>query len=271
VNNDSPQKAILVVLAVALFCSVLVSLAAVLLEPLQRENQLVERSRNVVALSGLAPPGEAMDSQQILAIAKQLDTRLVDLETGEFIADSDPQGFDARAASVDPETSLAIPAQLDSARLGRRARYEKIYLVWGKAGLARVILPIRGQGMWSTLYGYVALQADLRTIAAATFYEQAETPGLGDQVTSPAWLAGWTGRELFGPAGEFRFRVASGPVSPDTPAARYQVDGLTGATVTGDAVTAMLAYWFGPHGFAPLLAQLEALPPRRVASLETNQ
>jgi Na+-transporting NADH:ubiquinone oxidoreductase subunit C len=110
--------------------------------------------------------------------------------------------------------------------------------------------------MWSTLYGLVALEADLNTIAAATFFEQAETAGLGDQIEDPAWLASWQGRRLFGPSGDIHFQVAPGPVEAGSPAAAYQVDGLSGATITGNAVTALVRFWFGPYGYGPLLEQL---------------
>ncbi len=112
--------------------------------------------------------------------------------------------------------------------------------------------------MWSTLYGLVALEADFNTIAAVTFYEQEETAGLGDQIEDPAWQSRWVGRRLFGSGGDFRFRVASGPVDDDSPAATHQVDGLSGATITGNAVTALMSFWFGPYGYGPLLAKLAA-------------
>ena len=77
----------------------------------------------------------------------------------------------------------------------------------------RVILPIHGQGMWSTLYGYLALEADLNTIAAMSFYEQTETAGLGDQIQRSDWQAQWQGRQLFDGQGDVRFRVAAVAVS----------------------------------------------------------
>jgi Na+-transporting NADH:ubiquinone oxidoreductase subunit C len=112
--------------------------------------------------------------------------------------------------------------------------------------------------MWSTLYGLVALDADLNTIAAVTFYEQEETAGLGDQIESPAWQARWVGRRLFGSNGDFRFRIAPGVVDDESPAATHQVDGLSGATITGNAVTALMSFWFGPYGYGPLLERLAA-------------
>ncbi|RLA56715.1 MAG: Na(+)-translocating NADH-quinone reductase subunit C [Gammaproteobacteria bacterium] len=265
-NNDSPQKALLVIFLVALVCSVLVSVAAVSLRPIQLLNQLVERSRNIVALSGIVEPGQKLSSDEILAAIEQLDVRIVDIDSGKFDDSKDPNEFDPRAAANDPDLGVAIPADADSANLGRRTRYEIVHLVWDGDELSRVILPIVGQGMWSTLYGYIALEADLNTIAAVSFYEQAETAGLGDQIVHPDWQAKWVGRELFGSDGSVRFRIAAGPVDAGSSAARNQVDGLTGATVTANAVTRLIAYWFGPHGYSTFLDNLGNQPPVRVAA-----
>jgi Na+-transporting NADH:ubiquinone oxidoreductase subunit C len=266
VNNDSPQKALLVVFLVALVCSVLVSVAAISLKPIQMRNQLVERSRNIVLLTGLVPAGVVLSDDEILAAVEQLDIRVVNIDTGEFDTTIDPAKFDARAAINNPELSTAILPADDAAKLGRRARYAIVYLVWDDSELDRIILPIHGQGMWSTLYGYLALEADLNTIGAVSFYEQTETAGLGDQIQRPDWQAQWQGRQLFDNQGNLRFRVATGAVEPGSTAARYQVDALTGASVTGDAVTRLVAYWFGPHGYAEFLSGLDRQPPIRVAA-----
>ena len=105
--------------------------------------------------------------------------------------------------------------------------------------------------------------ADLNTIAAVTFYEQTETAGLGDQIQNPNWNARWAGRRLYGSGGDVRFRIASGVVDDDSPAATHDVDGLSGATVTGDAVTALVRFWFADEGFGPLIAHLRNDPPMR--------
>ena len=262
-NNESPQKALVVVFSIALVCSILVSVAAVSLRPIQIRNQLVERSRNIVALSGLVDPGEDLSADEILAAVTQLDARVIDIDTGEFEDSLDANEFDPRAAVNDPELGTAIHDDQDGANLGRRSRYEIVHLVWEGDELLRIILPIVGQGMWSTLYGFIALEADLNTIAAVSFYEQAETAGLGDQITHASWQATWQGRELFGSDGSIRFRVATGPVEAGSAAARYQVDALTGASVTAMGVTSLIDYWFGPHGYQAFLNNLENNPPVR--------
>jgi Na+-transporting NADH:ubiquinone oxidoreductase subunit C len=262
-NNDSPQKALLVVFLVALVCSILVSVAAVILKPIQLKNQLVERSRNVVALTGLVREDTALTDDELLRAVEQLDIRVIDIDAGRFEPNMNATDIDARAAVKDAELSSAIPGADDLARLGRRSRYEVVYLVWNGAALSRIIFPISGQGMWSTIYGYIALESDLNTVAAVSFYEQAETAGLGDQVQDPGWLAQWQGRRLFDDQGTFRFRTGPDNIDPSSPAAAYQVDSLSGATVTSDAVTQMIAYWFGAHGYRSLLDYLGSHPPEK--------
>lgn len=260
-NNDSPAKALLVVLLVAVVCSSLVSAAVVILRPIQLNNQLLERSRNIMQLTGLLGEGAEPGDEEMLALYKSLDTRIVDIDKGLFDSSVNADTFDKRRAASNPELSVAVPAEYDQASLGRRSRYAPVYLVWREEQFDRIILPIRGAGMWSTLYGYLALEADLNTVAAATFYEHAETPGLGDQITRPDWLAQWKGRQIYDAQGELRFMVSAGRVEPGSSTAQYEVDALTGATVTADAVTAIVHYWLGPHGYQPLLDQLREQAP----------
>jgi Na+-transporting NADH:ubiquinone oxidoreductase subunit C len=266
VTNDTPAKALLVVFSVALVCSVLVSVSVVTLRPLQERNALVERSRNIIGLTGLLKPGENLTNDEILEALEQLDIRLIDINTGEFSDAVDMADFNAREARNNPETSTAIAPEDDLASLGRRENFAVVYLVWNAGQLQRVILPVYGQGMWSTLYGYIALETDLNSIAAMTFYEQTETAGLGDQIQNPAWLAKWQGRKVFSATNEVLFRVSDGAVVAGSAAAKHEVDAMTGATVTADAVTRLIQYWFGPNGYGPFIEQLRLQPPTQVAA-----
>ena len=265
-NTDKPGSALFIVIIVALVCSVLVSASAIGLRPIQERNALIERSRNIVALSGLVDPGVSLSGEEILAAVEQMDVRVLNIETGDFEESIDPGEFDPRAAVLDPELGVAIPAAQDLAQLGRRSRYEIVYIAWEDDEVKRVILPIVGQGMWSTLYGYIALENDFNTIAAATFYEQAETAGLGDKITDPDWLAIWQGRALFGNDGRFRFRIAAGPVEPGSAAAAHEVDGISGASVTAGSVSRLVEYWFGPNGYAPFIENVRNETPQRLAA-----
>jgi len=264
--KDTPRRALLTVLVTAVICSTIVSGSVVLLRPIQLNNQLLERSGNIMQLTGLLPAGETVEDEELLALIKSLDTRVFNVDKGAFTASIDPYTFDSRKAAGDPELSVAVPATEDRAKLGRRSRFKVAYLVWKDDALDRVILPIRGAGMWSMIYGYIALEPDLNTLAGVIFYEQNETPGLGDQISQDYWERQWQGKQLYDETGEMLFRVAEGPVKPGSAAADYQVDALTGATITANAVTAMMRYWFGPNGYGPLLQHLREHPPQPPAA-----
>ena len=261
--TETPVRSLFILLVVALVCSVLVSVSAVMLRPIQLQNELIQRYRNIVSLTGIASGEEQLADVEILTAVNELDVRVLNLSTGEFEPELDPDTVDARAALNDAEASIAIPAAQDPARLGRRAVHEVVYLVWSGDQLDRIILPISGQGMWSSLFGFLALEADLNTIAAVTFYEQTETAGLGDQIQNPDWNARWVGRRIYGNAGDVRFRIAAGVVDDDSAAATHEVDGLSGATVTTDAGTALVRFWFSEMGYQPFLTRLRSNPPVR--------
>jgi len=260
--KDSPVRALLTVLVTAVVCSFFVSASVVLLRPIQLNNKLLERSGNVLALTGLLPADRKVEDGELLDLFKNLDARVVDIDAVELDSGLDPYTFDERRAAADPELSVAVPAGEDIASLGRRSRFTTVYLVWRGDELERVVLPVRGAGMWSMLYGYIALESDLNTIAGMMFYEQNETPGLGDQIAKPHWQAKWVGKKLFEDTDEVLFHVAEGPVDAGASGADYKVDALTGATITANAVTALIRYWFGPHGYGPLLRQMREHPPQ---------
>jgi Na+-transporting NADH:ubiquinone oxidoreductase subunit C len=243
-SRESPQKAIVAVLLTALVCSSLVSAAVVILRPIQLNNQLLERSRNIMQLTGLLPPGRVVEDDEMLALYKSLDMRIINIDLASYDNEIDPHSFDNRRARNDSQLSIAIPPAQDQARLGRRSRFAPVYLVWDQERLDRVILPVQGSGMWSMLNGYISLEPDLNTISGMTFYEQNETPGLGDQITHQHWLDQWKGRRIYDHHGNPRFRVSEAVVEPGSATAGFEVDALTGATVTANAVTDLVQYWF---------------------------
>lgn len=264
--KDTPLRALLTVLVTAVVCSSIVSASVVLLRPIQLNNQLLKRSGDVLQITGLLPAGGYVDDAQLLALFRSLDARVVNVDTAAPDTGFDPYTFDERKAAADPELSIAIPPAEDIARLARRSHYLTVYLVWKGDRLDRIVLPIRGAGMWSMVHGYIALEPDFNTIAGVVFYEQNETPGLGDQIARPHWQARWVGKRIYGETGEMLFRVAEGPVTAGSWGADHQVDALTGATVTANAVTALMRYWFGPNGYGPLLQRMREQTPRRPAA-----
>jgi Na+-transporting NADH:ubiquinone oxidoreductase subunit C len=115
-------------------------------------------------------------------------------------------------------------------------------------------LPVEGYALWSTLYGFLALDVDTKTVRGLTYYQHGETPGLGGEVDNPAWKALWPGRIAYDEQWLPTIRVIKGKAgsASEDP---HQVDGLSGATLTSRGVTNMLQFWLGENGFGPYLAK----------------
>lgn len=246
--NDDRVKVFGVALIVALFSAVVVSTAAVTLKPLQDAHLTAERAARMAQMLDTLPGmREVMEEAGI----DTLETRIVDLASGKFISDIDVENFDFQAASIDPAQSIAIPADVDVARLRRRALYAPVYLLEREDDLLLVVLPVNGSGYQSTIRAMLALEPDLRTIAALTIIEQGDTPGLGARIEDPDWQARWAGKEAIDDTGQIVISVVRGEaVGP------FEVDGISGATVTSNGVANMIRYWVSDHGFGPFLNQL---------------
>ncbi|MEZ5476270.1 MAG: Na(+)-translocating NADH-quinone reductase subunit C [Thiolinea sp.] len=246
--NDSTQKTVIVAAVLCLVCSVLVSGAAVALKPVQEANKALDKKRNILQIADLMEPGKSVDE-----MFSQVEAKVVDLETGEYVNDIDPESFDARAAAVDPAQNVVLSKEQDVASIKRRAKYATVYLLRDAQGkLEKIILPISGYGLWSTLYGFMSLSSDANTITGFGFYEHAETPGLGGEVDNPKWKALWEGKKLFNEQGQVMLDVTKNAA----PGNDYQVDALSGATLTSNGVENLVHFWAGENGFGPYLQKL---------------
>lgn len=246
-NKESLKSVLTVALGLCIVCSVIVSSAAVVLKPQQEANKARDLKRNILMAGGLYDPELTVEEQ-----FESIEARLVDLDSGRFV-EGDADAFDQRKASKDPSQSRALTGDEDPAKILRREDRAVVYLVNSEAGdLDRIILPVRGYGLWSTLYGFVALEADANTIVGLGFYEHGETPGLGGEVDNPSWKQKWSGKLAYRD-GEVAIEVLKGAVNPASSDAAWQVDGLSGATLTTNGVENLVQYWLGNDGFAPLL------------------
>jgi len=247
-DRDSVGNTLTVAVGLSLICSILVASTAVILKPVQERNERIFRERIIVEVSGVMEPGMQLDDALAL-----IEPRMVDLGSGDYVDSPAVDGFDATAAANDPELGFAIPADQDIANIHRRASVAPVYLVRQNDEIEQIILPVYGSGLWSTIYGYLAIAKDGETVTGLRFYSHAETPGLGDQIDKPEWRALWPGKSLYDDQGRPRIEVIRGVVQAgsDNPDARYQIDGLSGATLTGRGVTNLIRYWTGPNGFGP--------------------
>ena len=252
-NKDSIQSTITVALLLCLVCSVIVSGAAVFLKPMQQANKLLDKKTNILLAAGIETKG-----QDVEKLFEQFTPKVVDLDTGRYVSDIDPVTYDQRKAAKDPKLSDALSSDDDIASIGRRAKYATVYLLEKDGELERVILPVKGYALWSTLYGFLALEGDGNTVAGLGFYEHAETPGLGGEIDNPRWKGLWPGKQMFDANGSLAVDLVKGSVDPASPKAIHQVDGLSGATLTTNGVENLLLFWLGDNGFGPYLNNLRA-------------
>lgn len=244
----SPIRALMVAGAVALVCAGLVTTAQVLLTPRIEANLAAERTTRMQAMLARIPGLSNLVGQ---SGAAALLPRLVTLQTGQD-APGDPLTFDPLTAAQDAVTGRDLPPDSDFAQLGRIATTGAVYVVQDPNDqLALVVLPFMARGYQSLIRGFVALQPDLTTIAALNVTEQGETPGLGSRIQSPNWQALWAGKQIINNTGALAITVQKAGSTE-----HWQVDAISGATRSSQAVGNGLRFWLGPDGYGPFLDRL---------------
>ncbi|MBB3182949.1 Na+-transporting NADH:ubiquinone oxidoreductase subunit C [Halomonas fontilapidosi] len=247
-SNNSIKKILTVAFALCIVCSIIVSTAAVALRSKQEFNQELDRKTNILNVAQLYEPG--MDVNE--TFESTITPRVVNLETGEYSEEHDPATYNAFEARRDPASGRTLSGEKDIAGLSRQELYSTVYLVGDPNDPEQIILPIRGQGLWGLMRGFLSVEGDGNTIVGITYYEHSETPGLGAEVNNPRWQAQWEGKEIYDEEGELQpaISLVKGGASGET-----EVDALSGATLTSKGVTNMLHFWLSPQGFGEYLAR----------------
>ena len=243
---DGIVKTVIVAIALCFVCSMVVSFAAVNLKSIQEANKAIDKQKNILQVAGVYHEG--IDVNKTFSSFQPL---VVDLNSGKFTDKFDPFIFDDKKAAQDPLLSVSL--ENDPASIGRRTNYATIYLLKKDDGsLDKVILPIHGYGLWSTLYGFIALEDNLNDIFGLQFYQHAETPGLGAEVDNPKWKAQWKGKKLNNKNGELMIQVAKTQKYKE-----HHIDALAGATLTSNGVDNLVKFWMGKDGFKKFLNNLK--------------
>lgn len=239
---------------VCVVCAILVSSSAVSLSTLQQANVALDKKKNVLLAAGLVLPSEKLAPAELNNRFRVIKPVVIEMTTGMTIPEIDPSNFDRRKSVNDPKTSHVAPP--NDSRISRLPNHRVVYQVFNDSTeLQMIILPIEGYGLWSTLYGFLALDADTKTIRGLTYYQHGETPGLGGEIDNPSWKARWPGRLAFDDNDQVVIEVIKGRAG--TPQEDpHQVDGLAGATITSRGVTNMLQFWLGKNGYRPYLEKL---------------
>ena len=251
-NNDTIKKTLLVAVSLCLVCSALISFSAVELRDLQEANKTLDKQNKILSAAGLLEEGS-----DVSELFKSIDSRIVNLESGQFNSEINVLDYDEGSFSRNPETSIELTSDQDIALLKRRENFQTVYLHYDDNALNAIILPIRGYGLWGTMKGYLALKPDFKTIIGLEFFDHKETPGLGGEIDNPKWKAIWKDKEVFSDSGEVVISVIKGSVDKSSDQSKYQVDGLSGATITSNGVTNLLSFWLGDMGYGPLIENIK--------------
>ncbi len=259
-DKEGLTNTLFVALAVCLVCSIVVSSSAVLLKPQRLLNQELDKKQNILRAAGMLPEDSKVDFQGrgIEELFSEFEVRAVDLNSGEFVDSVDVATYDPIKAAKIQATSRDLSNMEDVATIGRRENISLVYLRSDESGLDTIVLPVRGYGLWGTLFGYLALEGDLSTIAGLGFYAHKETAGLGGEVDNPKWKALWPGIQLYDAAGVPAVRLVKVSSPENSAAAVHEVDAISGATLTSRGVERLIRFWTGTLGFGPFLKNLQA-------------
>ena len=234
---------LIIPLVACIACAIIVSVTAVSVRPEQNLNIENEKKIKILAAAGI-------ETDKVDEEFSRIKTVFVDFETDKLVTiDS---AYDHIKAASDPDLSTVIPKADDIAVLKRRENIGTIY-VWvdEKNAIEKLVLPIRGYGLWGTLYGYLSLDSDLNTVRGIEYYDHKETPGLGGEVDNPNWKSDWYGKRIYNDDGSVALYVTKGASSTD-----YEIDGISGATLTTNGVSNMIKYWLGDNGYGPIIKNL---------------
>ena len=225
-QHSKPYSIVFILIITAVF-GLLLALAASALRERQQFNEEVNVKRNILMAVGVLDRDREMELDEIDAMYQQ--------SVQSFAVDPDGMVVDGVSGeSLDLEAVLQNPD-------ASQHRYP-VFMAADADGETVYAIPVFGKGLWSTLYGYLALEADLETVRGMTFYAHGETPGLGAEIEQAWFQDNFVGKKIYD-AGELRtIRVVKGTVENRIPAEDrdYYVDGISGATITGRGVSNLL-------------------------------
>lgn len=207
-----------------LIVAAVLSFTSLTLKPFQQKNVEIEMKRNILSSLGISSTPASAEAEYTKYIKEAV---AVDA-SGEMIS--------GVAAS-----DLVLKTELAKSEESRRLPLYKAE----KDGKFYTIFPVAGQGLWGAIWGYVALESDMNTIAGVTFAHASETPGLGAEIASLPFQAPFIGKQIFDESGSFVSIsvMKPGSYTPDN----HTVDAISGGTITSKALQNMLLNSLGAY------------------------
>ncbi|MCF7824799.1 MAG: NADH:ubiquinone reductase (Na(+)-transporting) subunit C [Candidatus Marinimicrobia bacterium] len=211
--------------AVTIVCSVLLASASTLLKERQDRNIQLDIKYNILTV---------LDLTQTKDIEPEKVFTLFDDHVLSFVVDSDGNRVNNRKAEdIDPKAEpnlLPVFVRMD-----------------GDEAVA-YCLPTQGKALWSTVKGYIALEKDLNTVKGITFYSHGETPGLGGEIEKEWFTDGFKGKTILNDTGEIvSVTIVKGKMRENEKDPQHKVDGISGATLTGNGLNAFIKTTLGKY------------------------
>ena len=110
-------------------------------------------------------------------------------------------------------------------------------------GQTKYVVPVYGAGLWGAIWGYIALNEDKDTVYVTYFSHASETPGLGAEIATEHFQNEFVGKKTLEDGSIALGVVKNGKVEKP----EYQVDGISGGTITSVGVDAMLKACLGSY------------------------
>jgi Na+-transporting NADH:ubiquinone oxidoreductase subunit C len=197
--------------------ALLLSTASSLLQPLQEKNIRIEKMQNILSSVGVE------------ASKAEIEEKFNEFIVGQKVVNSKGEILDGIAFEVDLRDE------------NRKPEAERQLAVFEALvnGANYVIVPLRGQGLWGAVWGYLSFEEDLTTIAGANFDHASETPGLGAEISTREFEKQFAGKRIFDDNGVFTpVRAIKGGALPTDP---HGVDAVSGGTITSDGLSKMIS------------------------------
>lgn len=257
-NRNSTVYVTGFVAIVSIVCAFIVALAATVLKPIQEQQIQSNVQKFVLKVSDIDYTPATLESK----FKENIRVAYVDRTTGKLIdLDKSITSYDDILVLNKYEkftTKIEGSQNIAGLKDNRISNILRIYLVEQNNKVTKIVLPFYGNGLWSVMYGFLAVDAeDANTIKGITYYQQGETPGLGGEVENPRFTENFVGKQIYNINAPTKPEITLvKSISQDPAVSIHQVNALTGATLTSNGVNNQLVFWFGDYGFAKFLANV---------------
>jgi len=220
----STRYILIFTIAMCVIAAVLLSGMFYATKPAADKNEVVFNKRAILAAvdNHLEKSVDNMTDEEVLEVFNTQVQQIAVNTQGEEVGDIKAEDIDMAKERKKPAEDRVLPFFVYTANDG-----EKYY-----------IISVRGSGLWDEIWGNIALESDLNTVAGASFDHKAETPGLGAEIKdNPAFPEQFIDTQIYNNEGELvSVTVRKGGARDPL----HEVDGISGATITSDGVTKML-------------------------------